>query len=78
MSCKKCNSARMANISAKCSDLCFVQMNDKEHDGYVPEDMGIGGDDYVDFSFCLNCGTIEGDFPLPPCELEDNEEEDKD
>jgi hypothetical protein len=39
--------------------------------------MNIGGGDYVDFKFCLDCGQINGDWPLPTTGLEypSNDEE---
>lgn len=70
MSCNKCNSNRVAEVSAKCSDCCGVNLGDSTHDGYVPKDLGIGGGDYIDFSFCLDCGQLQGNFPLPPAEIE--------
>lgn len=70
-SCQRCGSTRVVSISAKCSDLCFAAMSgDREHTGYVPYDIGIGGGDYVDMIFCLDCGQIEGEFPLPVAEIE--------
>ena len=78
MSCK-CTTPRIATVSGKCSDLCFVTIAGKDYNGYVPSDMGIGGGDMIQFTYCLNCGQIQGsDFPLPECEveqLEDNEED---
>lgn len=61
----ECNNSRIVSISAKCSDLFSVSMKDKEHDGYVPYNLGIGGGDYVSFDYCLNCGKIKGEWPLP-------------
>lgn len=55
--------------------MCYVSVGNKEQNDYAPEDMNIGGGDYVDFSYCLDCGTIVGDFPLPPTELETEEED---
>lgn len=45
-------------------------MGDVTKHGYVPDDMGVGGGDYVDIDLCLNCGRVQGTFPLPPCGLE--------
>jgi hypothetical protein len=70
MTCKKCKSKRIVHISAKCSDLCYVSIADKEHDGYVPRDLGIGGGDYVEFKYCLDCGQIQGEFPIKTSKLE--------
>lgn len=70
MPCQKCKSERIASVNAKCSDLCFTEMGDVEHDGYVLDDMNIGGGDYVELSYCLDCGQIQGDWPLPKTEIE--------
>lgn len=65
MKCDSCGSERVMSTSAKCSDLCFVQFQGQEKDGYVPRDCGIGGGDYVEFNHCLDCGKIQGEFPQP-------------
>lgn len=73
MSCQRCSGVRIVKMTAKCSDMCNCSMvNDskKETDGYVPRDMNIGGGDYVEFSFCLDCGQIQADFPVTETELE--------
>jgi hypothetical protein len=31
---------------------------------------GIGGDDYVEIHYCLDCGQLQGNFPLPPIAME--------
>ena len=54
----------MIFVSGKCSDLCFVEMDGQEHDGYVPDDLGIGGGDYITIEFCLDCGQLAGKFPI--------------
>ena len=66
MSCKKCKSSNMVSVSGKTSDLCHVYYHDKdeESNGYVPDNIGIGGGDYIEFVYCLNCGTISGNFPI--------------
>lgn len=74
MKCQKCDSERVARVSGKTSDLCFISIGENEKDGYVPYDMGIGGGDYIKFEYCLDCGQIQGSFPLDICELELNEE----
>jgi len=74
MSCK-CGSERIAYVSAKCSDMCNVSIGAKELNDCVPRDMGIGHGDYVEFSYCLDCGQIQGEFPLEKTDLEGSEEE---
>jgi hypothetical protein len=44
--------------------MCHISINGKEGDGYVPDDIGIGGGDYITFTYCLDCGKIQGDFPI--------------
>lgn len=54
-------------------------IGDKEHDGYVLEDIGLGGryGDYVSGKLCLNCGQMQGTWPLPTTELEQTETEEE-
>lgn len=70
MSCQNCKSERIMNITGKCSDTCGGDINNVEFEGYVPKNLGIGGGDYIGFSYCLNCGQIQGKFPIAPCDLE--------
>ena len=57
--------AKTMSINAKCSDLCYVTLNDEngdelmEHDGYVPIFNNCGGD-YVDLTIDLETGKIIG------------------
>lgn len=63
MFCKNCKSDRILDISGKVSD-CYSQVyKNKEYTGYVPENIGIGGGDYIEFKYCLNCGMIQDNFP---------------
>jgi len=63
MSC--CEKREVIRVSGKCSDLCYIMYPDgTDHEGYVPEGINIGADDYIDFDYCRNCGTIVGDFPV--------------
>jgi hypothetical protein len=78
--CIHCSSSRVANVSAKCSDTFGISIgNDIDHSGYVLEDVGLGdNEDYVRFSFCLNCGRMQnGKFPLPLTQIEKNAEKAK-
>lgn len=61
-------SDQLTSINAKCSDMCYGQDLDtgKANDGYVNGGRGIGSGDYVDFTYCRNCGLIQGKFPVPP------------
>jgi len=71
MTCQKCNSTRVAYLSAKCSDCCGVELKEKFQDGYMPPDFGVGdGGDYVEIKWCLDCGQMQGEWPLPQTEME--------
>ena len=50
-------------INAKCSDLCWTEYtdskgNETESDSYVPENIGIGGNDYVEIDINMKTGQI--------------------
>jgi hypothetical protein len=45
--------------------MCYVQIAGKELMGYVPCDIGIGKGDYLEFDYCLECGQMQGTFPIP-------------
>lgn len=70
MVCQRCNSQRIASITAKCSDCCGISMGECEKSGYVPGDMGIGGGSYIEMCWCLECGQIQGDWPKIECSAE--------
>lgn len=70
MVCQNCKSGRIAFISAKCSDMCSVTIGQEHTDGYVPNRLGIGGGDFLKFKYCLECGQLQGKFPLALYDLE--------
>ena len=78
MPCVKCGSNRIADVSAKCSDMCSVAIDGKECSGYVPSDIGIGSGDYIDLTYCLACGQIAGEWPRPITDLENGDEDGED
>ena len=63
MNCQNCKSDRIMIVSAHCSDCCFIELDNKEHDGYVPYGFGIGRGDNVKIKLCMNCGTVQGTWP---------------
>lgn len=64
MICDNCKSERLLGIKAKCDDRCSVDFNAYQNHDYVPRDIGLGGGDYIEFDVCLNCGKVQGEFPL--------------
>ena len=73
--CQRCQSTRMAYILARCSDMCSVDLAGRHSHGYVPRDLGIGGGDDVQLRYCLDCGQLQGRFPLPPTNIEAGRED---
>lgn len=69
MACQLCKSERILNVNGKCSDLCDLYYNNRMHQGYVPADLGIGEGDYLQFLLCMNCGQLQGTFPIPETTL---------
>ena len=76
MTCERCKNKRILSVMGKCSDLTAFSIGNIEKQGEpVPEDINIGGGDYIRFNLCLNCGQLQGDWPIPTTELEYEEEE---
>lgn len=71
VNCRGCGSGRIVQVLARCSDMCGVQVAGRRHHGYVPRDLGIGGGDDVQLAYCLDCGRMRGEFPLPRTAIED-------
>ena len=68
--CQRCNSSRVAHVNGKVSDMCYIQIDDMEHDGYVPHGSPIGGGDYLEFEVCLDCGQMQGTWPAQQMSME--------
>lgn len=47
-----------------------MSIGETEIEGYLPHDLGIGGGDDVDITVCLDCGQLQGTWPLPESKLE--------
>lgn len=68
--CQRCAGRRLARVLAHCSDMCSIDLAGRRTYGYVLRDLGIGGGDDVRFAYCLDCGQIQGRFPLRPAAAE--------
>lgn len=68
--CRACLEKNIIDVSAKCSDLFNASQRTEHgvvaHEGYVPQELGIGRGDYVAFSYCGSCGAIQNGFPKTP------------
>ena len=68
----KCKSDRIAFLNGKTSDMCQFQYKEIDKDGYVPQGIIIGDEgygDYIMFNFCLECGKIQGKFPISDAQV---------
>lgn len=69
--CQTCKQPRVIEVHAKCDDRCQVDVGRIAlPSNYVPSDLGIGGGDYIHINVCLNCGQLQGKWPLPTSQLE--------
>ena len=76
MTCQKCKDERIVSFQGHCVDRFFATLGDKEYGpNYVPRDLGIGGGDDIEIDYCLNCGQIQGEFPIETKAFDVNEEE---
>jgi len=49
------------NLFAKSSDRNVITLPDgTEHEGYIPDGLGIGGGDYVELSIDIETGKVVG------------------
>jgi len=69
--CQRCSSDRIFSFTSKSSDLNGGSFKDKEFDGYFPRDLNLGGGDYVEASVCLECGQVQGSWPVDDPDFED-------
>ena len=74
MACQRCKSYRILSVQSHGRDCNSFYLNGEEHQGYVPEGFNLGEGDDVEFDVCLDCGQIQGEYPLPPTILETSEE----
>lgn len=70
MPCQRCDSRRIVTISGKCADMAHTSIGNAKENGYVPLDLGVGGGDYIRVKYCLECGQLQGEWPLPQAEIE--------
>lgn len=54
------------NLNSHASDLHFARLKDFEKVGYAPSIPHICGGDDVKIDICLDCGQVQGKFPIGP------------
>ena len=75
VSCQRCKSHRVATATSHGSDMQSFSMGSVDHSGYLPSDVGIGGNDDLEIEYCLDCGQLQGTWPLPLSAIEQGVEE---
>jgi len=68
MRCQRCKGKRILNVSARSKDMTryyLVNVSEKDplYEGYALGLFGGGGDE-EEFTVCLDCGQLQGEFPL--------------
>jgi hypothetical protein len=81
MQCKQCTSERILDVTGKASDRFSWEMwfhdpvedcsTSHEEYGYLPRDFGIGGGDNIRVKLCLDCGQMQGEWPIAHTQFED-------
>ena len=62
--CQQCGSDRIMQASAHGRDCCYVSIGDWESQGYMVGGLNVGGGDDMEIEVCLDCGTMQGEWPL--------------
>jgi len=59
-----CPCNRLTFVGAKCPDTMWITHNNKEYSS-IEKAFGIGSGEDLFFSYCMDCGKIQSDFPRP-------------
>jgi hypothetical protein len=68
--CQRCGSSRVLEVSGNVANTCCIVMGQNEVVDCVPDNLGIGGGDFMEFEYCLECGQIQDTFPVDDPEWE--------
>lgn len=60
-----CGSIRIISVGGKCSDRAWIAYRGKDYNGVVPQCLGVGGGNYLEVEFCVDCGQIQYFKPIP-------------
>ena len=64
-SCQRCKSNRLLMAGGKTSDMSYYSLGEREHHGYnLPVKNISRGGDYLDIVVCLECGQLQGKWPV--------------
>ena len=65
-----CKSERLVHVLSHALDRHVVWIGKLEYCNDLPFDLGIGGGSDNEYTLCLNCGQMQGQWPLPEAGLE--------
>ena len=71
MKCDSCDSERILQTCGKTSDRLQCIFKGKETLGYAPKIKNICGGDYIEPDICLECGKVQGEFPVEDPDMEE-------
>ena len=86
MTCQRCNSDRVGSVYLSAQSYAtewesWLVIKDKGVTDFIPNDVGITepdekefGGTCINFKWCLNCGQIQGHWPLEKSNLEKQED----
>ncbi len=74
MNCQKCNSDRVLLVSAKANDLHHYSFKGQMIDQTYALNF-CSYSDYTKFTVCMECGQMQGEFPMVCYGFEDQEED---
>jgi hypothetical protein len=75
--CQNCGTeGRIYEATGYGKDLNWCKWKGKERDGYLPEVTNLSGGDELTIAVCLECGQVQGEWPVEdPC-IENEDEYD--
>lgn len=70
--CQRCGSERLLDVVGKSSDTNSFRLAGRDlTECYVILGCNIGDGDYYGFVLCLDCGQVQGEWPVPKLECEE-------
>ena len=69
--CQRCESNKLFSMNAKFNDMFTFTYQGKNHDtpDYAPNVDNICDSDYAFPEICLECGQVQGNFPVDDDEI---------
>jgi hypothetical protein len=71
--CDKCKSDRLLMVYVQGRDMHQLEYKGQDYEGYMVQGLGLYGNygDATQFKLCMECGKIQGNFPIPEENLND-------